>query len=122
MKWLRDEITSGSLAVTCGIYHSGVPGTFVCEAHVNAMPYPIGLVWFRHVGNNKILESLNSFVMDELRRSGIRTKMHRYLIEAYPDVTTFITGNATSSGMKWLKATGFKQDRFGNWALRIRWK
>jgi hypothetical protein len=86
------------------------PGTFRAEATVPSFSAPVGTVWYTWVGNHT-LEIGHSFVWEKLRRCGIRTTIHRQMLEWYaPTLRRVITGAGSAEGSRWLRATGFRRD------------
>jgi hypothetical protein len=88
-------------------YEKAHPGTYAITATIPLMPTPMGIVWIRFPGNTAI-ETLNSFVDSRVRRCGIRTAIHKWMLAQWPEVTRIITTSGTDYGLPWLKATGFK--------------
>lgn len=119
MDEFRKKVKSKSEPILCSIIHSGIPGTYAAEAHLKYLPVPAGVVWFRFISNNTEIEILNSSVMEFLRRCGIRTEIHRYLIGCYPNTKAIVTASGTADGIAWLKATGFIQCSRG-WIFLIK--
>ena len=78
-----------------------------------------GSVWFRHETGN-VISIQQSYVPEYLRRSGVRTALHRQLLEWYPETRMIVTGRATEFSLPWLKKMGFifNQD-FDRWELAI---
>ena len=105
-------------------FHFGntrLPGCEEIHLCVECLPWPVGMVWYRWVGNSTI-ETLHSYVFERLRRCGIRTALHESLIQSYPQATRFITASGSKDGGEaWLKATGFKKNRrTGDWEFVVK--
>ena len=83
------------------------PGTYAITASIPIQPHPMGIVWIRFPGNTTI-ETLGSFVDSRVRRCGIRTAIHNWMLTQWPEVQRVITTSGTDYGQAWLKATGFK--------------
>lgn len=83
------------------------PGTYAVTASIPSCAHPMGVVWFRDIGNTAI-ETLGSFVDSRVRRCGIRSAIHRWMLRSWPNVNRIITTSGTDYGQAWLKATGFK--------------
>jgi hypothetical protein len=88
-------------------WEKSCPGTYAVTATIPSWPVPMGVVWFRDVGNTAI-ETLSSFVDSRVRRCGVRTQIHRWMLASFPSVNRIITTSGTDYGLAWLKATGFK--------------
>lgn len=84
---------------------SGIPGTNITSATLPSMPMPVGTVWWRFTEKNK-LSILWSFVVDPLRRCGIRTYIHEQMRLAYP-TCVFTTNEGNRLSTPWLKKMGF---------------
>jgi hypothetical protein len=91
------------------------PGTFTVEIFHEEMPMPVCVVWFRFFGLEGI-EIDNSFTFEYLRRCGLRTMAHNFLVRAYPE-HYFLSGAGTKSGAAWMKAVGYRQTSAG-WEFR----
>lgn len=107
-------------------FHFGetnVPGCCTLAVCIPSMPMPLGTVWFRFVGNSTI-EILWSYVVDPVRRCGLRTALHETLLSSYPTVRRVMSANGTDDGGRaWLKAMGFQRAAAtGDWELSIKRK
>lgn len=110
----REAIRNGGIEYRSRL--STVDGTWVLEAIRETFPVPIGNVWFRFVGN-KTIEILHSFVWAEVRRCGLRTKMHESMRSQYPQMK-FCTAEGNEMSTPWLEKQGFEQDEVtGDWVL-----
>ena len=98
-----------------------IPGSSEIHVCVPSLPWPVGMVWYRWVGNSTI-ETLHSYVFERLRRCGLRTAMHESLILAYPTLKRIITASGSKAGGEaWLKASGFKRNRqTGDWEFAVK--
>lgn len=90
---------------------AGAPGTFTAEAYHEDCPMPLCVVWFGFVGLNAI-QIQNSFTFEYVRRCGLRTFIHRKMLEAYPG-RYILSGAGTKSGQAWMKSVGYKQTKAG---------
>ena len=88
-------------------WEKSCPGTYAVTACIPSCPVPMGIVWFRDIGNTGI-ESLSSFVDPRVRRCGVRTAIHRWMLRTFPNVNRVIATSGTDYGMGWMKAAGFK--------------
>lgn len=96
-------------------YEPGCPGTVAVVATIPSMPLPMGIVWIRFPGNHTI-ETLGSFVDSRVRRCGVRTAIHRFMLSTWPEVRKVITTSGTDYGLPWMKATGFRfRETTGDW-------
>ena len=119
MAWehLREE-AKNELSLCFG--KCSISGTFSIEATISSYSCPVGIIWFHWVGNSTI-ELLYSFVLPELRRCGIRTKMHKILLEGYKsNLQTIITGAGTKDGKPWLKKMKFCKQKNGDYILKVK--
>lgn len=91
------------------------------EAFAVGQSGPIGAVWFRWWGKtNGICEILHSFVHHQFRRRGVRTRMHRAIIQFFPDIRRFTTCIAADRAPEaWLKKMGFKKDDIQGFTLDL---
>lgn len=105
------------LALSWG-WEKSCPGTSVVTATIPSMPMPVGTVWYRF-HDHETLTILNSFVWEAVRRCGVRTRLHQYLLEIYPGVRKVETGYSTLDGRGWLQSAGFKRKANGDWYLRV---
>src|SRR4051812_42694036 len=103
------------MELTFGYSRTSMPGTVAIEAWGEWVS-PLGIVWYRFLRNGRDIELLHSFVVESHRRNGIRTAMHKEMIRAYPSVERILTDGGSATGLKWLKATGFKWQR-NQWVL-----
>lgn len=108
----RDEemaraVAGGRLKYNFG--QSSIPGTFTIEALREHVPSPVGVVWYTFTDRCKAIVIQRSYVREPYRRCGIRSFLHRSLIEAYPDVDRVVTDTGTDTGEAWLLAAGFKK-------------
>lgn len=71
-------------------------------------PMPVGIVWYRMLYRGTVLETLSSFVIEPMRRKGIRTLMHNEL-KNIEGVEKMITEIGTADGRAWMTATGWLQ-------------
>lgn len=97
-------------------------GCLRAEATDPALPYPVGTAWYRLLGSeHQVLESLGSYVVDWARRRGVRTAMHRAILERWPGVRQVVTAAATWEGEAWLRAAGFRrvEDSVWSWVLEV---
>jgi GNAT superfamily N-acetyltransferase len=62
--------------------------------------------WFRHETGN-VIAIHNSYVHEPVRRCGLRTALHKKLLEWYPDTRLIVTGRATELSLPYLKKMGF---------------
>lgn len=85
------------------------PGTYAVTASIPSCAHPMGIVWFRDVGNTAV-ETLGSFVDSRVRRCGVRSAIHRWMLKTFPNVNRVITTSGTDYGMAWMKAAGFKKN------------
>jgi hypothetical protein len=99
---------------------TNVPGCRTIAVCIPSLGFPVGTVWFRFDGNRSI-ETLHSFVIEKLRRCGLRTALHKHLIWSYPTVRVVLTANGTDDGgEEWLKSAGFTRDKVtGDWKLSV---
>lgn len=100
------------------VQETAVPGTFMVSATYPHYPMPVGMVWFRMIGNYRIVEIIGSYVPEGLRRQGIRTQIHEFMKGNLYRVSAFHTDAATEDSEQWLKNQGFKQTEEG-WKLRM---
>ena len=94
----------------------GLQGCYAIEAYHDDMPVPIATVWYAFFGLTGI-QTLNSYVWEQLRRCGLRTYLHEKLLAAYPKHTLVISGAGTREGKAWMKSAGFKKTANG-WEFR----
>lgn len=94
---------------------STVPGTWVIEATVSNFALPVGQVWFRYVGNHMV-DILHSYVLPECRRVGLRTYLHRRILESHED-HWIMTSQGNSKSLPWLEKMGFSQNERNEWVL-----
>lgn len=99
------------------IVETGCPGTNAIEAITPGLPYPIAVVWFRF-RNHYAIDIMNSWTFDPLRRLGLRTYLHRRMIECWPSVLEVYSAAATPSGEAWMLAAGYKKCWDG-WRYRV---
>ena len=113
------EIRQGDLLIK----HSAptIAGTYSLEAVTSSLPYPVGMLWYRWTYDSKI-EILNSWVKAEARRSGIRTRMHDFLVNYYKTSKHVVTAHGTEEGTKWMESAGYRQTKDGWWRYTIRRK
>jgi len=83
--------------------------------------FPYGIVWYQlHNAYGDYICILHSYVVEIKRRQGVRTEIHKYMRELYPDLP-FMTGMAaTEKSKNWLIKMGFekKDGPYGNrWYL-----
>lgn len=99
---------------------TNVPGCMIASVCVPEFPWPVGTLWYRLVGNLTI-EVLHSYVIKELRRCGLRTSLHNYLLRLYPSIQWIITASGSDDGgTAWLEHAGFKQDSLTfDWKLKV---
>ena len=90
---------------------AAIPGTFTAEAYHEDCPMPLCVVWFGFFGL-KGIEILNSFTFEYARRSGLRTYIHKQMLEAYPG-RYILSGAGTKSGEAWMRVTGYKKTAAG---------
>ena len=107
--------------LTYGFGRSALPGIYTIEVMHTDWGTPIGCVWYRQIGANKIIEITQSFIREDCRRCGLRTYLHEKLQEAYPEVTKIITGGGTKEGRKWMLATGYRKTEDG-WTFTVKGK
>lgn len=113
----RQQIRAVDTVLKASFGNASIPGCATIEATHVDFPMPLATVWYRATYGH--IEVLNSFVFEFVRRCGLRTFLHRQLIEAYPSALLITTGAGTPDGLRWLKATGFRWRETG-WELRIR--
>jgi hypothetical protein len=99
--------------------NSSIPGTLSLEVTHQDMSMPIGILWYKWVGNTT-LEILYSFIIEDGRRCGVRTFMHKVLIDAYPSANKIITASGNKFSKPWLIKTGFKENKDGDWVYQIK--
>lgn len=99
---------------------AALPGVYTLEAYIHAVPQPIGMVWYCRTGNTT-LEILNSWVNPRIRRQGVRTKIHKYML-TIAGIDTIVTLGSTKLSLPWLKKMGFKKQESGDWVLTLKWK
>jgi hypothetical protein len=99
------------------VQQSSIPGTLVYEFIHPAVPVPMGFVWARELGNG-LVQTLHSYIWADVRRCGIRTRIHERMTQ---DFTRFTTPKASDEiAEKWLLKNGFTKDSFGEWNLRVK--
>lgn len=102
----------------CTWYYSNTcKGTFVAEYLADGHPVPIGVVWFRQVGNDTI-EVLQSFTETHWRRCGVRTALNDYIIKQLRPKTV-MTATATPKAKKWMLKYGYREQPNGDWTYRV---
>lgn len=92
----------------------GHPGTYLITASIPCAPCPMGQVYITFPMNGTI-ESQSSFVDARVRRCGIRTQIHNYMLETFPDIYRVVAASGSYDGQNWMEATGFKQNNKGDW-------
>ncbi len=100
------------------IRNTSIPGSLAIEATFEDHPSPVGTVWFQWVGNETITIN-ESYVPKQFRRCGIRTYLHKKLIESYPTLKELTTGSCTTESRPWLIKQGFKKDSHKDWVLEL---
>lgn len=115
----RGDIRQGDLQIRHGA--PTIAGTYSLEAVTSSLPYPVGMLWYRWTYDSNI-EILNSWVKAETRRSGIRTKMHKFLSGYYKTAKGIVTAHGTEEGTEWMESAGYKQTKDGWWRYTIRRK
>ena len=105
----------GEHGLTYQFGKAAIAGTFTMEAFHDDCPMPLCVVWFNFCGLDTV-QILNSFTFEYVRRSGLRSYLHRKMSEAYP-TRRIISGAGTDSGIAWMKAAGYKQCKAG-WEYR----
>lgn len=103
---IRNEHGLSVLSGKCG-----AAGIFTTEVYHTAFLGPICVVWFNFCANDRI-QVLNSYVDERLRRCGLRTMVHKQMLEWYPN-RTIVSSHGTKSGQAWMKAVGYKQTEAG---------
>ena len=96
-------------------YHGGmVPGTHVIEAYQQDHPAPVGAVWWRWGMGDDEVEVVNSYVMADMRRLGIRTALHHEMIRWLKPKRVITGGTSTVEGVAWMQHAGYRLDRKRN--------
>lgn len=98
-------------------YTEGHPGTVQITGSIACCPSPMGIVWIGFTLNDTI-ETYGSFVDSRVRRCGVRTAIHNYILDSFPEVDRIVTASGSSYGQPWLIATGFKQNERGDWIFK----
>lgn len=117
---LRLEIGQGVECRFLDIRSGYIPDSRCIVATTPTMGFPVGTVWYAIRENSLSLEVLTSYVEPWARRLGVRSALHRALIDGYPTVKHFTTGLGLSkASRRWMKVKGYKKDRKG-WRVRVR--
>jgi len=90
------------------------PGTAVIKATIPSYRVPVGLLWLSSV-DDRTLFIENCYVLECLRRCGVMTRMHAYMLEIYPQIQRVQTGQSFLDGREWLRANGYTRKRNGDW-------
>lgn len=69
--------------------------------------FSLGYLWFRLESRN-VIKISNSYVQEMVRRAGLRTWMHRKMLEDFPETRMIVTARATEFSLPWLNKMGFK--------------
>ena len=101
------EMVKTRLQLSAG-WEESCPGTLVFRATIPSLAYPVGQVWITQPDDQTIVIQ-NSFVIEWVRRCGIRTRIHEWMTTAYPKVQRIITGGSTREGQAWMRKNGFKK-------------
>jgi hypothetical protein len=86
-------------------------GVHTIEFYHQDCPFPLGIVWFWFSAADRI-EILHSFVVEHVRRCGIRTFLHARLREGYP-LRDIVSQRGTDSGEAWMTAASYERGRAG---------
>lgn len=89
--------------------YTSVPGTFVAELVLKWCAWPVGSVWYRDGFHDGVIEICGSYVPDNLRRHGIRTAIHQWMLAMFPKTKRIITRQATEDSRPWLIKMGFNE-------------
>ena len=116
--YFRTTVKDGT-KVKFAYRNCAVPGVYVMEALHMDCACPIGTVWFRFL-NRRTLEILHSYVVGQVRRCGLRTRMHQKMLHDHPRVWTVTTDNSTRQSRPWLLKIGFARADDGTWKLNTR--
>lgn len=111
-KYMRDQARNN--LVLNWQHIEGHPGTIQITASIPCCPCPMGVVWITFPMNGTI-ESQSSFVDARVRRCGIRTAIHNYMLDTFPDIYRIVAASGSYDGQHWMEATGFKQNKKGDW-------
>lgn len=112
--------SAAALSVASCIRGGYIPGARCIIATTPAVGFPVGTVWYALRQNSTSLEILASYVEPWARRLGVRSALHRALIDGYPTVGHIVTGSALSkASRRWMRSKGYKKGRKG-WRVRVR--
>jgi len=111
-KWLREDIKEGKDIEVLWDY-TNTHGTLVAQLYHKQIAFPLGNVWFRAEGDR--ISILQSYVHEDLRRCGVRSRIHEEMLEWYSE--DFYTYSSTRKSKPWLEKMGFTKDS-GGWRLK----
>lgn len=116
---LRKTIARGVECRFLEVTDGYIPASRCLIATTPDMGFPIGTVWYSLRESSTVCEILTSYVEPWARRLGVRSALHRSLIDGYPTVKTIFTDSALSkASRKWMKSKGYKKSAAG-WRLEI---
>ena len=119
---LRKAIARGVECRFLEITDGYIPASRCLIATTPDMGFPIGTVWYALRDSSTVCEILTSYVEPWARRLGVRTALHRALVQGYPAVETIVTDSALSkASRKWMKRQGYRRTAAG-WRLEVKRK
>jgi hypothetical protein len=89
-------------------------GAVLFALYLHDYPTPVGLVW--GMARGKDFYVYHSYVMPQVRRMGVRTKINEAILQYHEVITT--QSGSDDGGMAFLKSQGYKRNEtLGCWYL-----
>ena len=106
-------------------YDSGIPGTFAVIGVHPSLTRPVVLVWYSWAFVPSVIEIQSSWVDQEMRRRGLRSRVNDFLFDSYSSdaLRRIVSQTGTPDGEKWMLAVGYKKFKDGHFELtRAQWQ
>jgi len=97
----------------------GLPGTVMIYVLIETQAFPVGMLWMTPVGN--MISIKNIYVVEQMRGAGVARAMIDFVFDEW-EPECLVTGGGTELGEGFMTATGWREQKNGDWKLKPGWR